>query len=191
MKKIFVTTMGIFLIVLGFAMSGAAAEKSTKANSPKNEKPKAADTLASNLMTPYLAMRAALAADNVSGVDKNAAVLISALKDGLSKAKKEKKPKDYLDSLEVLITAAEYLNGKDLGIGHCREYFGEFSDTFVSWMRSNASAKDTEKYQLFYCPMARHNWLQKTGESIENPFYGASMAECGERHSFSASAAKK
>ena len=41
---------------------------------------------------------------------------------------------------------------------------------------SGASVGDEVK--VAYCPMVRKYWLQK-GETIQNPFYGRAMSDCG------------
>ena len=37
-----------------------------------------------------------------------------------------------------------------------------------------------ERPAVGYCPMAAKSWLQLDGEEIGNPYYGQSMASCGE-----------
>jgi hypothetical protein len=39
--------------------------------------------------------------------------------------------------------------------------------------------KDVEGVRLAFCPMVKRSWLQKEGQ-IRNPYYGTSMATCGE-----------
>lgn len=56
-----------------------------------------------------------------------------------------------------------------------RAAFGELTEPLV---RYRELAGDNG-VQLAYCPMAGKSWLQKDPETIGNPYYGQSMADCG------------
>ena len=56
-----------------------------------------------------------------------------------------------------------------------REAFGELSQALVKYRQEIVGPKPV----VAYCSMARKVWLQPKGE-IGNPYYGQSMATCGE-----------
>ena len=153
--------------------------------------PKDTDAVAMQLLTPYLAMRAALAADMVKDVDKNAAQFAAIAKDGISKAEKNKRPKEYVAALKNLRSRVQRLTKKGLGIEQYREHFGTLSDLFTAFVRANVSAKDAETLQLYYCGMEKHFWLEKAPEKIGNPYFGKSMPDCGEKNPIHAQAEPK
>lgn len=195
MKRSLMFSAAVVFLMLGSVVSQAEAYNrahgsGTESKTTAVNAPKVSDALAEKLLPPYLAIRAALAADSVTDMDKNATTFINVLKNGISKAvegkkpkdvEKDKKLKDYVSTLETLIKGAEHFTGKGIELKHARPHFGVLSDLLVSWVRTNVSAKDAEKYQLFYCGMAKHYWFQKADEEIGNPYYGSEMLSCGEK----------
>lgn len=57
-----------------------------------------------------------------------------------------------------------------------RAVFNELSITMWSVVKSSNKVKQTVYYQ--YCPMKKAYWLS-TEKVIRNPYYGASMLDCG------------
>lgn len=74
---------------------------------------------------------------------------------------------------EVASAAQAVAAARDLEAA--RAAFGELSQPLL---RYRELAGDTE-VKVAYCPMAGKSWLQKDGDTIGNPYYGQSMAECG------------
>lgn len=56
-----------------------------------------------------------------------------------------------------------------------RAAFGELTKPLLRYRELTG---DTE-VKVAYCPMAGKAWLQQDDETIGNPYYGQSMAECG------------
>lgn len=73
---------------------------------------------------------------------------------------------------EISKAAGRLANASD--IEAAREAFGELSKPMVRY-REMVSG---ERPVVVYCPMAKKAWLQPEGE-IGNPYYGQSMARCG------------
>lgn len=194
MKKNVIYLAAVVFLMLGSLVTQAAAcncahgsGKDSKMNG--GNAPKVSDPLAAKLLPSYLAIRTALASDSVTDVDKNATVFIKSLKDAITKAHKDKQSGGNIAALETLAKNADHFTMKGLGIDHYREHFGKLSDLLVSWVQSNVSATDAEKYQLYYCGMQQHYWLQKTGGKIGNPYYGTAMPTCGEKRSITVASA--
>lgn len=163
------------------ACPNCATAKSKTMDKTTTAAPVKSDPLAEKLLAPYLAIRTALAEDKTDGVAKNASDLAATLKEAVESSAKNKKPATYIASLKGLSGTLEPLTGKDLDVEKARKDFGAFSDAFVEYLKANVSAVDTEKYQLYYCGMAKHFWLQKAGEKIGNPYYGKDMSVCGKK----------
>lgn len=82
--------------------------------------------------------------------------------------------------LEKLLSAAESLENKDVTLQDARNIFGALSDVFVDYLRGNVDSDYAKNFQLYYCGMAKHYWIQNAGENIGNPYLGTQMPECGE-----------
>ena len=74
---------------------------------------------------------------------------------------------------EISKAAARVADATD--ISQTREAFGELSKPMVRY-REMVSG---ERPVVVYCSMAKKAWLQPEGE-IGNPYYGQSMAKCGD-----------
>lgn len=183
-KKLVVMLVAVAIVISAAAAQAMACNCKNKKGQGSGQKvsaPAKTDSLAQSLLKPYLAIRSALAADKLDGVSANVTAMEKALQTGIADAKKSKKPSVYTDSLNKLMKSSEGLAGKGKSLSGARDAFGYLSDTMVDYMRGNVSLADAAKYQLFYCEMAKHNWLQNAGEKIGNPYYGKSMADCGEK----------
>lgn len=178
--------LGVMLVAVAIITSAAGAQAMACNCKNKNGKAQSAapaktDSLAQSLLKPYLAIRSALAADKLDGVSANVAAIDKTLKGGIADAKKGKKPNHYTDSLSAMKKSVKGFTGKEKDLKGAREAFGGLSESLVAYVRGNVSSTDAAKYQLFYCEMAKHNWIQNAGEKTGNPYYGKSMSSCGDK----------
>lgn len=111
----------------------------------------------------YEAVRKELLADSLKGVATHAEEI------------RKRAPQDALGK-EIAAAAGQLAAAKDLKT--TRDAFYALSKPMVRWHEAagGAGGKDTV---VAYCPMAKRSWLQPKGE-IGNPYYGPSMATCGE-----------
>lgn len=107
------------------------------------------------VVAEYIKIQEQLAADSIEGVTA-AAKQIATL---------EKKTK-------VAIEAEKLAAQKD--IKKIREQFKTLSAEVIS----STPKKELKDVKIAGCPMANAKWLQKDGP-IRNPYFGASMLECG------------
>ena len=114
----------------------------------------------------YEAVRKELLADSLKGVATHAEEI------------RKRAPQDALGK-EIAKAAGQLAAAKDLTAA--RDAFSALSEPMVRWHKAaggagSVGASDTV---VAYCPMAKRSWLQPKGE-IGNPYYGPSMATCGE-----------
>lgn len=111
----------------------------------------------------YEAVRKELLADSLKGVATHAEKI------------RKQAPQDALGK-EIATAAGQLAAAKDLKTA--RDAFSALSKPMVRWHEAtgSTSGKDTV---VAYCPMAKRSWLQPKGK-IGNPYYGPSMATCGE-----------
>lgn len=110
----------------------------------------------------YEAVRKALLADTVAGVPGHAAEIAKLAKGAPA------------DLAPQIANAAKKLSAaKDLKTA--RDAFYELSKPMVRWREAAGSKANV----VAYCSMSKRSWLQPKGE-IGNPYYGKSMATCGE-----------
>jgi hypothetical protein len=117
------------------------------------------------ILTEYLSIQKALAADKDAGVT-TAAARIEKLAAAL-KADKSGLPRD-------LKAAAGKLR-QTKGLEKLREAFKALSKPMVSW----ALSSKPRGVHVATCSMAKASWLQRETE-IANPYYGSKMLRCGE-----------
>jgi hypothetical protein len=110
----------------------------------------------------YEAVRKALLADTVAGIPNHAAA-IGKLAKG---APADLAPK--IAEAATRLAAAKNLEA-------ARDAFYELSKPMVRWREVAGSKANV----VAYCSMSKRSWLQPKGE-IGNPYYGKSMATCGE-----------
>jgi hypothetical protein len=116
------------------------------------------------VVDPYLKIQIALSADTMDDVKPQAAVIAKEA-DALGAQGKDVK------------TAAKQLE-QAADLAAARTAFGALTKAVLSYAEATKS-EFGPGVQEAYCPMARKSWLQK-GDKIENPYYGKSMAGCGE-----------
>lgn len=73
-------------------------------------------------------------------------------------------------------SAADRANGQDLAA--LRETFKDASAALIDLGREVGLPPEAPDVLVFRCPMAKTNWLQRPGNTM-NPFYGTSMQTCG------------
>jgi Cu(I)/Ag(I) efflux system membrane fusion protein len=117
----------------------------------------------SPVVDPYLRVQTSLANDYVEGIGE-LAEQIAAAADALGA---EAKP---------LAEAARRLESAKK-IEEVRTAFGKLSDALLEYSQKTGTPLG-EGVRVAYCPMAPGSWAQK-GDTIANPYYGASMLTCG------------
>ena len=78
--------------------------------------------------------------------------------------------------VQRLREAARAAAGKDLAA--LRETFKDVSTVFIDLGKEAGLPHDAPDVQVFRCPMAKANWVQRPGPTL-NPFYGSAMLTCG------------
>jgi hypothetical protein len=117
----------------------------------------------SPLVGPYIRVQALLAADSIDGVP----VLAESIAGG---AMALGEPGDA-------IRAAAIELGRAADIKAARLAFGKVGNAILTHVLAVGATLEPD-VRVAYCPMARKYWLQR-GEAIRNPFYGATMLDCG------------
>ena len=128
----------------------------------------------------YEAIRVALLHDHTKDVAKNA----RAIEDGATKlqhhfsASHAGVSEDGAAACQALLpeiskTAGRLAQASD--IEAAREAFSELTKPMVRYREMVSGDRPV----VVYCPMAKKAWLQPEGE-IGNPYYGQSMARCGD-----------
>jgi Cu(I)/Ag(I) efflux system membrane fusion protein len=116
------------------------------------------------IVASYLDIQARLAGDKMEGI-KPAAQIIGQQATRMGAGG------------EALLKAARAID-QAADLNAAREAFGALSDAVIE--AGNAENwKDAPDVRVAYCPMVKKSWLQK-GETIRNPYFGASMLTCGE-----------
>ena len=148
--------------VIGFVaeQSHAIARASpTSAPAP----PRDVEVRVGPVLTAYLAIQRTLAGDSVAGVKDRAHDIASEASRG--------------SSFEQPVVAAAKAFERVTDLSSARVAFGQLSDAMLIAAKRSGRPLDAD-IKVAYCPMARKYWLQ-TGETIDNPYFGASMRTCG------------
>lgn len=164
-------TMIVF--ALGLAAFGCKRDASTPASTVQNST--AFDAAMTALLPHYLAVQEALAADNTNGVAAAAEALAGALTNLDVAAVTGPGATSYAAIKNEGPAAAKRL-AATTDVAAARGEFKAISKLFAPWA---ANARPTG-VDLVWCEMAPGGWLQKSGP-VRNPYYGASMLECGEK----------
>ena len=118
-----------------------------------------------NIVTSYLQIQTALAADKMDGV-KPAAEAIA------------KQAQSMGAPGEPVVKAAKAMStAKNLEAA--RTALGPLSDAVIAAAKADGW-KDVSGVALGYCPMVNKSWLQKQGTQVSNPYYGSQMLTCGD-----------
>lgn len=130
----------------------------------------------------YEQVRQALVHDHLDGVADEARQLAAAvrrLEEDFSVERAGVEPADAVavqELLPELASAADELAAAG-DVGQAREAFSKLSRALVRYRKRVADAD----LKVLYCPMASKSWLQPEAETeVGNPYYGGSMATCGE-----------
>jgi protein SCO1 len=116
----------------------------------------------SAVVEPYLRIHHALSVDELTGVaDAARTVALEAAKRGSSGA-------------DIRAAAVDVQQATDLAAA--RAAFARLGSAILIEFRCSGSPLGV--VQVGYCPMVHGYWLQK-GETVQNPFYGARMPDCG------------
>jgi protein SCO1 len=143
------------------SQSRAVRSTPTPARASTESSPQAVSL--TSIVDPYLRIQRALNRDELIGItDAARAVAIDAVTRGSNGA-------------EMKAAADDLQQSADLDTA--RIAFAKLGDAIIRQAQSSgASVGDGVK--VAYCPMARKYWLQK-GDTIQNPFYGKQMSDCG------------
>lgn len=128
----------------------------------------------------YEAIRLALLHDNMKDVAKNARAIESGaaeLQGDFSSGHAGVSDESAAACKALLpeIGQAAGRLAKATDIASARKAFGELSKPMVRYREMSSGDRPV----VVYCPMAKKAWLQPDGE-IGNPYYGQSMAKCGD-----------
>jgi hypothetical protein len=115
------------------------------------------------VVDPYLSVDAALASDQVDGLQARAAEIGSAAR--------------ALGPSAVAIDKAAAQLGSAADLADARTRFGVLSLAIDAYMTDQHLAPPTG-VRVAFCPMAMRPWLQKDG-TLRNPYYGSQMLTCG------------
>ncbi len=137
----------------------------------KSEDP--ASSWLEHLIEPYLQVQKHLAADDLSGAQAEAKILLEAL------ASQTHTGSSHQPGAVVSESAMKIQDSSDLQ--SARVAFRELSGELLEWVEQDGSIGAKTLY-VVRCPMAFGNegasWLQD-GKTVSNPYYGASMLRCG------------
>jgi protein SCO1 len=123
----------------------------------------AASTDLRSILDPYVRMQRALNADSLDGV-------AASVRDLSAQAMRAGPDFESIRSAAAAIKVAD-------GIGGVRAAFGRVGDEIFAYARAHPGSL-TADVKVAYCPMLRAYWMQR-GDTIENPFYGQRMSDCG------------
>lgn len=160
----------------GTTTADSATPQATAA--PGNAAPDQAPV--SNIVSAYLELKNALAADNGNG----AATGAKNLSDALSKLDVNALPATqkpvYTDVADDMKEHAEHIASNAGKIDHQREHFETLSKDLYDLVKAGGAKQSLYKD---FCPMYNNNkggmWLSETKE-IKNPYLGQKMPTCGE-----------
>ncbi|HKC57144.1 MAG TPA: SCO family protein [Vicinamibacterales bacterium] len=134
----------------------AAADKSRSATAAP-----AADLSA--VMDPYVRIQQALNLGKLDGIRERAREV----------AAQAKALGPDAEAIRLAATAID----RPLEIAAVRTAFGTLGDALIAYAKER-HAPFGAGVKVAYCPMVRKYWLQR-GETIQNPYYGQQMSDCG------------
>jgi protein SCO1 len=139
--------------------AASAAAPAAAAAAPAAATTAAADADLRAITDAYVRIQRALNADSLDGIAESARAITA-----------------RAGALDALRSAAAAI-GAAHAIGEVRAAFERAGDAIVDYARRHPASLDPT-LKVAYCPMLRKHWLQR-GETIENPYYGQSMSDCG------------
>jgi Cu(I)/Ag(I) efflux system membrane fusion protein len=127
------------------------------------------------ILTEYLEIHAALAADEINGVGE----AVRAIEDLVSQLDPNAASGEHAEHYEsipkALLAACEKLERAD-DIGAMRDAFADLFKPISMWV----TMAKPKGMSVMYCPMRKAGWVQR-GSEVANPYYGAQMLGCGEK----------
>jgi len=111
----------------------------------------------SALMDPYVRIQQALNLGMVDGV--------------------RERPREIAAQAKALGPDAEAIRLAAMAIAAVRSAFGTLGDALIAYAKERHAPLGAG-VKVAYCPMVRKYWLQR-GETIQNPYYGQQMSDCG------------
>lgn len=114
----------------------------------------------------YLVIQQKLAADSFDGVTATT----HDMKTAMAAAPAQTFTPDFMKAVDALAAA------KDLH--DARVAFQQVSSDLIATLAQNHV--QTGSLHSVFCPMRKAYWVQTDGQKIQNPYYGASMLDCGE-----------
>ncbi len=155
----------IKLIILStLLLAGTARAQTTAVNTSIN-----------NLLTGYLELKNALAADNGAAAQAKAKTLNTEVTSISTKdmgAAQQAVWKNYVDKLSF---DSRHIS-ESTSIDHQREHFESLSKSMYAVLKAFKANSVAIYWQ--YCPMKKASWLSEKS-TIENPYYGKEMPDCG------------
>ncbi len=149
--------------VIGYVAEQSRAPARAVAAAPASLAPRENEPNVGPALTAYLAIQRALAGDSLAGVKERAHDIASeAAKAG---------------AVEGPVAAAAKAFERVTDLSSARTAFGTLSDAMLIDAKRTGRPLDAG-VKVAYCPMARKYWLQR-GQTIDNPYYGATMRTCG------------
>jgi hypothetical protein len=122
----------------------------------------------------YVEIGSGLAKDQTTGVEENAATLKELL------THEEELEGSHLAGVR---SALSTLSEKGLDLKGARAGFRVLSKHFIPLaQKSYAHRTGDPKWGVYYCPMAKAEWIQEVGDPT-NPYYGSDMLRCGTKQS--------
>ncbi|OKS86168.1 DUF3347 domain-containing protein [Mucilaginibacter polytrichastri] len=136
----------------------------------------AQSTSVDKIAQAYLGLKNALVASDATVAKAKAAVLLTALSAPADKSLKPAQQKLLSANLEKLKFDSRHIS-ESVAIDHQREHFESLSKNMYTVL-SGLKANSTVLYEQ-YCPMKKAYWLSEN-KTIQNPYYGKTMPDCGE-----------
>jgi hypothetical protein len=148
---------GPCLVILALLTAGCVPAPGTS-NTPEGGSP-----MPSSIVDPYLKIQTSLFGDSLDEVKANAGNIATA-------ATALGSPAVKIDTAAAQLTSAGELSD-------AREKFARLSDAIITYM-DGLHLTPPEGVHIAQCESTRKQWLQE-GDSITNPYDGASAPPCG------------
>ncbi len=128
-----------------------------------------------SLITAYIDLKNALAADDVAAAQGKAKIMksqVDAIQTKDMSADRQSVWKSYVDKLSF---DSRHIS-ESTSIDHQREHFASLSKNMYAIVKAFKVNKMVIYWQ--YCPMKKASWLSEK-QAIENPYHGKEMLNCG------------
>ncbi len=132
------------------------------------------NTTMETVLAEYLKIQEALATDTTEGIE-GAVHAIQASTKSLHPGHAAGGHADHYKNIPQDLLAACERFGDAEDIGSIREAFKDLSKPVSMWV----TMAKPEHTSVMYCSMEKAGWVQR-GSKVANPYFGKSMASCGE-----------